>query len=114
LWSGDAWQAIAENPDLQYCYPTEGLAAFSDVMVILKGSRNRDAAYRWVDRLLRPEVAASIVRETLFSTPNEKAAALLEPRLRETPEMGKAEWFAEIPAEGQELRDRIWTEIKAA
>ncbi len=113
LWSGDAWQAIAENPDLQYCYPIEGLAAFSDVMVILKASRNREAAYRWVDYLLRPQVAASIVRETLFSTPNEKAAALLEPRLRETPEMAKAEWFAEIPAEGQELRDRIWTEIKA-
>jgi spermidine/putrescine transport system substrate-binding protein len=121
LWSGDAWQAIAENPDLRYCYPSEGPAVFSDVMVILRGARNRDAAYRWVDHLLKPEVAASISRETLFSTPNAKAVELLEPSLRANPDiyppperLAKAEWFAEIPAEGQELRDRLWTEIKAA
>jgi spermidine/putrescine transport system substrate-binding protein len=108
LWSGDARQAMAENPDLQYCYPAEGWAAFCDVMVILKGSRSRDAAYRWAEYLLRPEVAASIARETLFASPNAAAAA------GDTPDLSRAEWFAEIPAAGQELRDRIWTEIKSA
>jgi spermidine/putrescine-binding protein len=121
LWSGDAWQAIAENPDLQYCYPREGLALFADVVVILRAGRNREAAYQWLSYLLRPEVAADIARETLFSTPNARAVELLDPKLRSNPDLyppaerlARAEWFAEIPAEGQAARDRIWTEIKAA
>lgn len=121
LWNGDAWQAIAENPDLQYCYPEEGVAVFADVAVILKDARNRDAAYRWIDYLLRPEVAASIAGETLFATPNARGRERLAAAVRDNPDiyppperLARAEWFTEIPPQGQELRDRIWTEIKAA
>lgn len=121
LWNGDACQAIAENANLKYCFPAEGVAVYSDSTAILSKSRNKEAAYGWIDYLLRPAVSASIARATLFPTPNARAIELLEPTLRQNEDLyppperlTKAEWFTEIPTEGQFLRDRIWTEIKAA
>ena len=121
LWNGDAYQAISENADLKYCFPSEGYALYLDSAVILKQSPNKDAAHRWINFLLRPEVGASIARATLFATPNAKARQLLEPGLRQNPDLyppperlANGEWFAEISPQGQQLRDRIWTEIKAA
>ena len=121
LWNGDAYQAIAENKDLAYCLPSEGFALYADSAVILTQSRNPGSAYRWIDYLLRPDVSASIARSTMFPTPNARALELLDPDLRTNPDLypsperlTNAEWFAEISSEGQSLRDRIWTEIKAA
>ncbi len=121
LWNGDAYQAIAENRDLKYCFPAEGFALYADNAVILSQSKNQDAAYRWINYLLRPDVSASIARATMFPTPNARALELLDSAVRQNPDLyppperlTKAEWFAEISSEGQLLRDRIWTEIKSA
>ncbi len=120
LWNGDAYQAIAENPELRYCLPAHGFALFADSAAILSNARNKDAAYRWIDYVLRPEVSASIARATYFATPSAGAAALLDPALRANTDLypsreqlWRAEWFGEISSDGQALRDRIWTEIKA-
>ncbi|HYM10774.1 MAG TPA: spermidine/putrescine ABC transporter substrate-binding protein [Bryobacterales bacterium] len=120
LWNGDAYQAIAENKDLEYCFPSEGFALFADSAVILAQAGHAAAGYRWIDYLLRPAVSAAIARSTMFSTPNAGALALLNSSVRDNPDLYppperlvKAEWFAEIPPEGERLRDRLWTEIKA-
>jgi len=120
LWNGDAYQAIAENADLKYCLPAEGFALYADSAAILSRARNKDNAYRWINYLLRADVNAAVARATLFATPNARARELLDPALRANPDLyppperlAKAEWFAEISAQGQRVRDRIWTEIKA-
>jgi spermidine/putrescine transport system substrate-binding protein len=121
LWNGDAYQAITENPDLRYCLPEEGFALYADSAAILAKAPYKDAAYRWIDYVLRPEVSASIARATFFATPNARAIQVLEPALRNNADLylpperlKRAEWFGEISTEGQARRDRIWTEIKAA
>ncbi len=121
LWNGDALQAMAENPDLKFCYPAEGVAVFVDSAAILSQAPNPANACRWIDYLLRPDIAASIAQATLFASPNARAVERIEERLRNNPDiypsperLARAEWFTEIPPAGQELRDRLWTEIKAA
>ena len=121
LWNGDAYQAISENADLKYCLPSEGFALYADNAAILAQSRHADAAYRWIDYLLRADVAAGIARSTMFPTPNAGAVQQLDPQMRNNPDLypsperlARAEWFAEIPPDGQERRDRIWTEIKSS
>jgi len=121
LWNGDAHQAMAENGDLRYCLPAEGFALFADTAAVLARAGHKEAAYGWIDYLLRPEVSASIARATLFATPNARAVEMLDAGIRGNPDLyppeerlSGAEWFAELPNEGQLLRDRIWTEIKAA
>ncbi|MBK7927174.1 MAG: spermidine/putrescine ABC transporter substrate-binding protein [Bryobacterales bacterium] len=121
LWTTTSLQAIAEAEHLRFLYPREGFAEYCDCAVILRECRNPELAHEFVNYLLRPEVAARIAQHTATATANAAARRLLPPELRESeilypsPETAaRGEYFATLPAAAQQLRDRVWTEVKAA
>ena len=63
VWNAEALLAVDENSDLKISYPAEGFALSMDNYCLVKGGKNRDAAYLFIDYLLRPEVAQQIVDE---------------------------------------------------
>jgi spermidine/putrescine transport system substrate-binding protein len=121
LWATVAQQAIDAASVLRFAYPLEGFARYCDTMAILRESRRQDLAHRFLDYLLRPDVAAAICVESRTATANEPARLLLPESVRSLETLyppasvtERGEWFAPIPAAAQRLRDRIWTEIKSA
>jgi len=83
-WAVTAGQAIAAAPDkLAYVLPPEGFARYADTMTILRESRRTELAHKFIDYLLRPEVAASIVKATQTATANAAALKLLPAEVRE-------------------------------
>ena len=121
MWSTTAAQAIDAAPHLAFAFPREGFPFYTDCVVILRESRRRELAHRFLDYLLRAEVAVRIAAATLTATPNAAARALLPEALRANPILyppaevfARGEWPATLPPAAQRLRDRIWTEIKAA
>jgi spermidine/putrescine transport system substrate-binding protein len=121
-WAVTAAQAISAAPTrLAFAYPTEGFARFADNIAILRESRRAEAAHRWIDYLLRPEVGASIVQATRTATCNGAAYRLLPAFLREDPVLYPApgilrrgEWFTPQSTASQRLRDRLWTQMKSS
>ncbi|GAB2189999.1 spermidine/putrescine ABC transporter substrate-binding protein PotF [Sessilibacter sp. MAH1] len=63
-WSGDIFQAMAnaEESDngvkIKYVIPKEGTVFWVDMLAIPELTRNEDAALKFIDFLLRPEIAA--------------------------------------------------------
>jgi spermidine/putrescine-binding protein len=121
LWGTTSQQAIESAPHLGFAYPAEGFARYADSAVILRESRRPELAHKFLDFLLRPQVAASIVRFSKTATANAAARRLLPPEVRDNPTLypsvetlARAEWFAPLPPSAQRLRDRYWTEIKSA
>ena len=55
-YSGDVLMAADVNPDIVYVVPKEGGLMWMDVMAIPKGARNVDAALKFIDFILRPDV----------------------------------------------------------
>jgi spermidine/putrescine-binding protein len=111
----------AAHGRLSFAYPQEGFPLYADNIVILRESRRGELAHRFIDYLLRPEVASEIARVKLESTTNAAARALLPQPIRESPilypgedTLSRGEWFQPLPGDAQRLRDRIWTEIKAS
>lgn len=115
-WSSTAQQAMDASRELDFAYPAEGFGMYADNAVILRESRRVEEAHRFLDYLLRLEVAvrnhgtarsASCVR-----LPEElKKNRVLYPE----PEVAaKGEWWLTPPPAVQRLRDRLWTEIKSA
>ena len=85
-WAVTAAQAMAAAPGkLGFAYPREGFARFADNAVILRESRWTELAHQWINYLLRPEVAASIVTTTRTATANGEALRLLPAEVREDP-----------------------------
>jgi spermidine/putrescine transport system substrate-binding protein len=119
-WAVTAAQAIAAAPGkLAFAFPSEGFARFADNVAILRESRRVEVAHRWIDYLLRPQVAAGIVMATHTASANQGALRYLSPQVRQDPVLypspevlARGEWFQPQPAASQKLRDRLWTEIK--
>jgi spermidine/putrescine transport system substrate-binding protein len=121
LWATTSQQAMDAAPHLAFVYPREGFALYSDNAVILRESTRSGLAHEFLNYLLRPEVAAAVVRETKTATANLGARMLLPDDLRYSsvlypPEsaMKRCEWFRAMPGSVQRFRDRLWTEIKAS
>ncbi|MDL2285900.1 extracellular solute-binding protein [Desulfococcaceae bacterium OttesenSCG-928-F15] len=77
LWNGEAYLAFEENPAIKFIYPSEGAIIWMDSMVIPKNAANVKGAYKFMEFLLRPEVAKKICEEVGYATPNIAAKALL-------------------------------------
>jgi spermidine/putrescine transport system substrate-binding protein len=121
LWSTTAQQAIDESDKLEFVYPAEGYALYPDNAVILRESRRPQIAHDFINYLLRPEVAASIVKAARTATANGTARGLLPPELKTNETLypsletlARGEWAQSSPPQIQRLRDRLWTEVKAA
>ena len=77
VWSGDASEIMDENDKLDYVVPEEGSNKWFDNMVIPKKAANVEGAYKFIDFMLRPEVAAQNAEYVGYSTPNVPALKLL-------------------------------------
>jgi spermidine/putrescine transport system substrate-binding protein len=121
MWSTTAAQALDAAPTLNFVFPAEGFPLYCDCAVILRESRRQELAHQFLDYILRPRVSAGIAQATLTATANGAARATLPEKIRSSPAlypppdvMQRGQWPGTLPAAAQRLRDRIWTEVKAA
>jgi spermidine/putrescine transport system substrate-binding protein len=118
LWSTTAQQAMDETQHLRFAYPEEGFPLYPDCAVILRESKRAQLAHDFINYLLRPEVAAGVVKGARTATANGAAKALIgdqPPALYPPPEiLERGEWALASTPEVQRLRDRLWTEVKAS
>lgn len=118
LWNGEAYQASKENPKIQYVYPQEGAMMWMDNLVISAGAKNVDAAYRFIDFVLRPEIAKQISEEVGYSSPNLAAIKLLPEQVRNNPtvypadaDLKNIEFQADV-GEALPIYDQYWQRLK--
>lgn len=120
-WDGWCNYAIVENPDIKFVVPKEGSDLWVDTMVIMEASENKDAAHKFIDYVLRPEIGTWVVTNILYKVPNAKAMEGLDPALYEQfpnlamkpADLLKLEAVRDL-GEGQKVFTRAVTEITAA
>lgn len=81
-WSGDIYLATKENPHLHFVYPQEGFVIAQDSMAIPIGAKHIESAYRFINFLLRPDIAAKISMSTGYMSPNLAAVKLMPEDVR--------------------------------
>ncbi|WP_181407510.1 ABC transporter substrate-binding protein [Nocardioides sambongensis] len=59
-WSGDVIQAQFDNPNLKFVAPEEGLALWSDNMLVPNQAVHQANAEAWIDFYYQPEIAAKL------------------------------------------------------
>jgi len=77
VYSGDAARLCQENHKFRYVLPAEGAHEFVDNLCIPKGARNREAAQKFINYVLRPEVSKLISDKFPYTNPNAAARKLL-------------------------------------
>lgn len=84
-YSGDAILCMDENPELDYQVPKEGGNIWFDNMVILKNSKNKEAAHIFIDFLCRADIAQQNTEYLGYSSPNKAAMANVNEELKNNP-----------------------------
>ncbi|MDP8170705.1 extracellular solute-binding protein [Pasteurella skyensis] len=79
IWNGSAYLGKKEDPNLTFVYPKEGVIVWMDNYAIPNTAKNKEAAYKFIDFLLRPESAKVVIEKLGFSMPNEGVRDLLTP-----------------------------------
>lgn len=120
-WNGDAAAVAAKQP-VEYVVPEEGAEFWVDAYAIPVGAKNPAAAHAWIDFVYAPENNATETEYTYYGSPlkREVLEPVLDREVLENPDVfPPAEQVAklvpnEVTPEGTKLRDRVWTEFKAA
>ena len=69
VYSGEAKFAIDQNPNLAYAIPQEGSNKFVDGFVIVKNTKHKDAAEKFINFMCRSNIAVRNMTSTGYTSP---------------------------------------------
>jgi spermidine/putrescine transport system substrate-binding protein len=117
-WGGAVARAMADRPSIRYAIPKEGGTIWVDCLAVLRTSRNRELAARFINYLMDRDVAARTTNRILFASANREARALVRADVSGNPAVyppdsafDRLEWMTDV-GEAIRVYDRAWTELK--
>ena len=90
-WSGDMFiakdraAAAGEGVEIRYVIPQEGAVMWFDMMGIPADAPHPNNAHKFIDFILRPEIAADISNYVWYANANEAALPYVDEEVRENP-----------------------------
>src|SRR5271165_2554736 len=114
-------KAVGVNVNLAFTVPKEGANENFTSLLIPAGAPHPEAAYQFINFILRPDVIAEVTNSIYYGNDNLAARPLIDPRiladptLYPTPEIeARLYKSAEVNAATERIRTRTWTRIKTA
>ncbi len=120
-WDSTAFKLYSENPDIQYIPPETGALAWIDTFAIPAKGEADDAAYKWINFVLRPDIvtmmsastgAIAAVKDGISLLPDDKRAAV-EVAFDEA-DIANLKFFANIPPGIEDMEGKALERIQAA
>jgi spermidine/putrescine transport system substrate-binding protein len=119
VWNGDLFKAKKENSQLEFIYPKDGFVIWVDNFVMPKNAPHQANAYKFLNFLLRADVAKAIVLETDFPSTNQAAQKLLPPEVRDNQivypsreVLRRGEFQTDIGDDALALYEKYWERLK--
>ncbi len=121
VYNGDALRGVEEDPEVGFAVPREGSIVWVDAMVVPAHAPQPEAAHRFIDYILRPEVGARLANFNRYATPNRAALPHVDAKDRADPgvypppemmETGKLEYIQDL-GHATQLYDEVWTAVKS-
>lgn len=120
-WDNGGWKLHEENPDIDFVAPKSGALGWIDTFAIPAKAKNVEAAYKWINFMLKPENAVVFTNMEKYGTASKGAIALADPAIRDnfersfTPEdIDNIKWYPPVPTQLEEMEGKILDKVKAA
>ncbi|EIJ41006.1 spermidine/putrescine-binding periplasmic protein [Beggiatoa alba B18LD] len=124
-WSGDVLQAADRAAEankgvkVEYSVPKEGTIMWVDMMAIPKDAKNSEAALKFLDFILRPEVIAGVSNFVHYANPNPASLEKVADEVKNNKGVFPAEDVKKklfmlkiLPQKTERTLTRVWTTIK--
>ncbi|MGC9370882.1 MAG: extracellular solute-binding protein [Paracoccaceae bacterium] len=120
-WDTGGWKLNADNPDITFVAPASGALGWIDTFVLPKKTKAEDAAYKWINFVMQPEIAAMITDAagnfTASKGADEFVSADLKARYQASfpPEaVDNIKWYPPVPAGLEVIEGAALDRVKAA
>lgn len=121
IWNGEAVMANDDGmPGLVYKYPQEGAILWMDNFVIPKNAQHVEAAHKFIDYILRPEVSKIISEEIGYATPNKAAREQMADEVKNNPAiypdeatLARSEFQEDVGDSAIQIYQQYWDKLKA-
>ncbi len=118
-WSAEIALAMEENPDIEIVFPDEGAYLFMDNWCVTKDSKNYDAAMKFINFMLDPEVDQMVLEEFPYLSPSTVAVEAMGEEFTSNPAKNppeevvkKGEYVDNLDADTLAIYDTMWTKLK--
>lgn len=119
IWNGSVVQAQEDNDDIQYIYPKEGAVFWMDSFVIPAGAKHVENAHKFINFMLKAEIAKDCVDYVGYATPNKAGKALLDDETASDPTifpdaetLAAGEFHTDV-GDAVLIYDKYWQLLKA-
>lgn len=120
-WDNGGWKLHDENKDIDFVAPSEGALGWIDTFTIPAKAKNVEAAYQWINFMLKPENSAYFTSAEKTPTASMNAGKFVDPAFqanfnRSFPQsvIDNIKWYPPVPAKLEALEGKVLDKIKAA
>jgi spermidine/putrescine transport system substrate-binding protein len=120
-WDNGGWKLHAENPNIDFIAPRSGALGWIDTFAIPAKAKNTEAAYKWINFMLKPENAAFFTNAEKYGTASKGSAQFLDASIRGNFErsfplsaIANVKWYPPVPAKLEEIEGKILDKVKAS
>jgi len=120
-WDTGGWKLNDENPDITFVAPTSGALGWIDTFALPAKTQNEEAAYKWINFVMRPEVAAKITAAAANFTASKGSDAYVDDTLKAQfqksfpPEaIDNIKWYPPVPPGLEDIEGTILDRVQAS
>ncbi len=120
-WDAGGWKLNRENKDVTFVAPASGALGWIDTFAIPRKAKSVDAAYKWINFVMQPKVAAMITGSAGNFTASQGADEFVDEVAKvqfqqsfPAEAIDNIKWYPAVPAGLEELEGKVLDRIKAA
>jgi len=120
-WDTGGWKLNNEMPDITFVAPTSGALGWIDTFALPAKTKAEDAAYKWINFVMRPEIAAKITASAGNFTASKGSDAYVEAKLKEQFQksfppaaIDNIKWYPPVPAGLEDIEGKILDRVQAS
>lgn len=120
-WDTGGWKLNQDMENVTFVAPKSGALGWIDTFALPRKTKAEDAAYKWINFVMQPKIAAMITAEagnfTASQGADEFAEADLKARFQNsfpTEAIDNIKWYPPVPAGIEDLEGKVLDRVKAA
>lgn len=117
-YAGDYELMVENNPDLDYCFPKEGVNDFYDAMCVPSCSQNKKGAEAFINFMMEPEVSFDNEEFIYYASSNKtvhqnEESSLYNSKAVYPDKKPNSQQFKNLPQNILELENTLWSRVKS-
>ncbi len=120
-WDNGSWKLHDEKPEIDFVAPVEGALGWIDTFAIPAKAANLDAAYKWINFMMKPENSSVFTNAEKTPTASKDAGKFIEAgfqanfdRSYSKEVIDNIKWYPPVPAGIEAMEGKVLDKIKAA